>query len=98
MLMAQPLALLRVLMPVMVTCRTSVKDVQEALLRLLQLPLDDQVMPAALSCDAACAWVRKVAACAGAEKATAAAVATANAPRRVEARRTRRSMGVSLEA
>lgn len=55
-------------------------DVQVALLRLLQLPLDDQVMPAASSCEVASAWVRNVAARAGPEKPSAIRVAAPAAP------------------
>src|SRR4051812_8848510 len=57
MLSAQPLARLSVMAPSIVVCRIPSKDVQVELLRVVQPPDDDQVMPAALSWLAAEAWV-----------------------------------------
>ena len=52
-----PLALLSVFAPSMEVCRRPSKDVQVGLLRVVQLPDEDHVMPAARNCDSALAWV-----------------------------------------
>src|SRR4051812_7202348 len=65
MLIAQPLDRLRVITPDTVLWLICSNDVQVEMLRLVQLPLELQVTPAADSCEAAWAWVRLVTASAG---------------------------------
>src|SRR5947209_13369987 len=60
MLMAQPLACLSVITPDTVLWLICSNEVQVELYRSVQLPLEDQVTPAARNCDAACDWVSLV--------------------------------------
>src|SRR5690242_13790070 len=60
MLRAQPLAFLRVTAPWAVVRLSWSKEVQVELFRLVQLPLEDQVIPAERNMDSACAWVSLV--------------------------------------
>jgi len=75
--MAHPLAERRVRIPSMVVCRTCSNEVQVGTLRSLHPPLDVQLMPAALNWLVAWAWVRNVAALAGAAKASTSAAVNA---------------------
>ena len=81
--MAHPLACFSVIAPVTVLWLIWSKDVQVGFDRAVQPPLELQVMPAALSCEAACDCVSFVTADAGA--------LTANSPRQVASRPTTRT-------
>src|SRR5688572_26477658 len=67
----QPLDALSVRTPSTVDWRSPLNDVHDGLFRLAQLPLDVQVTPAAWSCAAAWAWVRRVAGAAAVAPLTA---------------------------
>lgn len=77
MLMAQPLIRLNVMIPLTVDWLICSYEVQVELLRSVQPPLEECVMPAADSWLAAWAWVSLVAAKAGLANPTVAATATA---------------------
>src|SRR4051794_23441591 len=98
MLMAQPLACLRVTAPCAVAWLSPSKDVQVDTLQLEQPPDEDQVMPAALNIEVAWAWVSLVTAKASVDAATPTPGAKSAVPTRVSvliAVRTRSRMGSS---